>query len=359
MPPTAVHLTVSDPDAVTLGRWARSTSVPAGLAMRARIVLLAAEGHTNTQIASLVGCSRQAVVRWRGRYGREGLGGLDDQPRCGRPRSINDARRAKIVAVTLAGPPAGLGITHWSTRTLAGHLKVSRMTVARIWADHDLAPHRIQTFKFSTDPELLAKVTDLCALYLEPPAGAVVLCVDEKSQIQALDRTAPTLPLRPGLAERRTHDYVRHGITSLFAALEVATGKITGRCFDRHRHTEFLAFLKLVARTYPRRDLHVVLDNYGTHKHPAVRDWLTKHPRIRLHFTPTSASWMNQVETFFGLLTRQAIRRGSHRSVPDLIAAIHRYIDAWNTDCQPFSWVKDADDIMIKATRNRTSGTGQ
>ena len=232
------------------------------------------------------------------------------------------------------------------------------MTVARIWADHDLAPHRIQTFKFSTDPELLAKVTDLCALYLEPPAGAVVLCVDEKSQIQALDRTAPTLPLRPGLAERRTHDYVRHGITSLFAALEVATGKITGRCFDRHRHTEFLAFLKLVARTYPRRDLHVVLDNYGTHKHPAVRDWLTKHPRIRLHFTPTSASWMNQVETFFGLLTRQAIRRGSHRSVPDLIAAIHRYIDAWNTDCQPFSWVKDADDIMIKATRNRTSGTG-
>jgi transposase len=358
MPPTAAHLTVSDPDAVTLGRWARSTSVPAGLAMRARIVLLAAEGHTNTPIAANVGCSRQAVVRWRGRYARHGLSGLDDQPRSGRPRIINEARRAEIVAVTLAGPPADLAITHWSTRTLAGHLKVSRMTVARIWADHDLAPHRIQTFKFSTDPELLAKVTDLCALYLEPPAGAVVLCVDEKSQIQALDRTAPTLPLRPGLAERRTHDYVRHGITSLFAALEVATGKVTGRCFDRHRHTEFLAFLKLVARRYPRRDLHVVLDNYGTHKHPAVRDWLAKHPRIRLHFTPTSASWMNQVETFFGLLTRQAIRRGSHRSVPDLVAAIHRYIDAWNTDCQPFAWVKDADDIMIKATRNRTSGTG-
>jgi transposase len=358
MPPTAAHLTVSDPDAVTLGRWARSTSVPAGLAMRARIVLLAAEGHTNTRIAAQVGCSRQAVVRWRGRYARHGLGGLDDQPRSGRPRIINDARRAEIVAVTLAGPPANLGITHWSTRTLAGHLKVSRMTVARIWADHDLAPHRLETFKFSTDPELLAKVTDLCALYLEPPAGAVVLCVDEKSQIQALDRTAPTLPLRPGLAERRTHDYVRHGITSLFAALEVATGKVTGRCFDRHRHTEFLAFLKLVARTYPRRELHVVLDNYGTHKHPAVRNWLATHPRIRLHYTPTSASWMNQVETFFGLLTRQAIRRGSHRSVGDLIAAIHRYIDAWNDHCQPFSWLKDADDIMIKATRNRTSGTG-
>ena len=357
MPPTAVHLAVSDPDAVTLGRWARSTSVSAGLAMRARIVLLAAEGHTNTQIASLVGCSRQAVVRWRGRYGRHGLGGLDDQPRSGRPRTINDARRAEIIAVTLAGPPAGLGITHWSTRTLAGHLKVSRMTVARIWADHDLAPHRIQTFKFSTAPELLAKVTDLCALYLEPPAGVVVLCVDEKSQIQALDRTAPTLPLRPGLAERRTHDYVRHGITSLFAALEVATGKVTGRCFDRHRHTEFLAFLKLVARTYPRRDLHVVLDNYGTHSHAAVQAWLAKHPRVRLHFTPTSASWMNLVEVFFSIITRQTIRRGSFPSVADLVAAIRRFCDAWNERCHPFVWVKDADDIMVKATRKRTSGT--
>jgi transposase len=192
---------------------------------------------------------------------------------------------------------------------------------------------------------------------VEPLAGAVVLCVDEKSQIQALDRTAPTLPLRPGLAERRTHDYVRHGITSLFAALEVSTGKITGRCFDRHRHNEFLAFLKLIARRYPRRELHVVLDNYSTHKHPAVQDWLDTHPRIQLHFTPTSASWMNQVETFFGLHTRQAIRRGSHRSVPDLVAAIHHYIDAWNDHCQPFAWVKDTNDIMIKATRNRTSGT--
>jgi len=357
MPKTAIDLTVDHKDAATLGRWARSTSVRAGLGLRARIVLLAAEGHTNTEIAARVGCSRQAVVRWRGRYVRHGLDGLEDQPRSGRPRTIEDARRAEIVAVTLAGPPAELAITHWSTRTLATHLKVSRMTVARVWADHDLVPHRLETFKFSTDPELLAKVTDLCGLYLAPPAGAVVLCVDEKSQIQALDRTAPTLPLRPGLAERRTHDYVRHGITSLFAALEVATGTVTGRCFDRHRHSEFLAFLKLVARRYPRRQLHVVLDNYGTHKHPAVRGWLDQHPRIHLHFTPTSASWMNQVETFFGLLTRQAIRRGSFTSVPDLVAAIHRYIDAWNTDCQPFAWAKDADDIMIKATRNRTSGT--
>jgi transposase len=357
MPPTAVPLSVSDADGATLRRWARSTSVRAGLALRARIVLLAADGMSNTEIAARVGCSRPAVVRWRGRFARHGLDGLDDQPRSGRPRTVDDARRAVIVAVTLAGPPAETGLTHWSTRTLASHLRLSRMTVARVWADHDLAPHRLETFKFSTDPELLAKVTDLCGLYLAPPAGAVVLCVDEKSQIQALDRTAPTLPLRPGLAERRTHDDVRHGITSLFAALDVATGKITGRCFDRHRHAEFLVFLKLVARRYPRRELHVVLDNYATHTHPAVRDWLAKHPRIRLHFTPTSASWMNQVETFFGLLTRQAIRRGSFASVPDLVAAIHRYIDAWNDHCQPFAWVKDADDIMLKATRNRTSGT--
>ena len=357
MPKTAVSLTLTDQDARTLRRWTRSTSVRAGLVQRARIVLLAADGKTNTEIAATVGCSRPAVLRWRSRYAIHGLDGLVDHPRSGRPRTIGDDRRAEIVAATLAGPPERLGITHWSARTLAAHLGISRMTVARVWADHELAPHRLETFKFSTDPELLAKVTDICGLYLEPPAGAVVLCVDEKSQIQALDRTAPTLPLRSGLAERRTHDYVRHGITSLFAALDIATGKVTGRCFDRHRHAEFLAFLKLVARTYPRRELHVVLDNYGTHKHPTVRGWLDAHPRIQLHFTPTSASWMNQVETFFGLLTRQAIRRGSHRSVPDLVAAIHRYIDAWNTDCQPFSWVKDADDIMIKATRKRTSGT--
>jgi transposase len=357
MPKTAVHLTVDHEDAAALRRWARSTSVRAGLAMRARIVLLAADGHTNTEIAARVGCSRQAVVRWRGRYARHGLDGLEDQPRSGRPRTIEDARLAEIVAVTLAGPPADLGITHWSTRTLATHLKVSRMTVARVWADHDLAPHRLETFKFSADPQLLAKVTDICGLYLEPPAGAVVLCVDEKSQIQALDRTAPTLPLRPGLAERRTHDYVGHGITSLFAALEVATGKITGRFVDRHRHSEFLAFLKLVARRYPRRELHVVLDNYGTHTHPKVTAWLAKHPRVHLHFTPTSASWMNLVEVFFAIITRQAIRRGNFASVPDLIAAIRRFVNGWNQRSHPFVWVKDADDIMVKATRKRTSGT--
>ncbi len=267
MPKTAVHLTVDHEDAATLRRWTRSTSVRAGLAMRARIVLLAADGHTNTEIAARVGCSRQAVVRWRGRYARHGLDGLVDQPRSGRPRTIEDARLAEIVAVTLAGPPADLAITHWSTRTLAKHLKVSRMTVARVWADHDLAPHRLETFKFSADPELLAKVTDICGLYLEPPAGAVVLCVDEKSQIQALDRTAPTLPLRPGLAERRTHDYVRHGITSLFAALDIATGAVIGKCYARHRAREFRKFLDEIEAAVPGDlDVHLVMDNYATHR---------------------------------------------------------------------------------------------
>jgi transposase len=229
------------------------------------------------------------------------------------------------------------------------------MTVARVWAEHDLRPWRTETFKFSTDPQLHAKVADLCALYLTPPAGAIVVCVDEKPQIQALDRTQPTLPLRPGLAERHTHDYLRHGGTDLFAALETATGKVLGRCYPRHRHDEFLVFLKQVAKAWPRRELHVVCDNASAHKHAAVQAWLARHPRITLHFTPTSASWMNQVETFFGLLTRQAVRRGSFASVPDLVAAIGRYIAAWNADCHPFAWVTDADQILVKAAGRRAA----
>jgi transposase len=231
-------------------------------------------------------------------------------------------------------------VTHWSSRLLATELGVSNFTVARVWREYNLKPWQIQTFKFSTDPELDAKIHDVVGLYLHPPERAVVLCVDEKSQIQALDRTQPNLPLRPGSPERRTHDYVRHGTTTLFAALEVATGKVTDRCFDRHRHTEFLAFCKQVARAYPRRELHLVLDNYATHNHPKVRAWLQQHPRVHLHFTPTSASWMNLVEVFFGILTRQAIRRGSFASVAELIAAIRRFVDAWNARCQPFAWTR-------------------
>ncbi len=254
-------------------------------------------------------------------------------------------------------PPGHLGVTHWSTRLLAAELGCSHNTVARVWRDHDLKPWQTETFKFSTDPELDAKIRDVVGLYLHPPERAVVVCVDETSQIQAPDRTAPNLPLRPGSPERRTHDDVRHGTTTLLAALEVATGRVTDQCFDRHRHAEFLAFLALVAKAYPRRQLHLVLDTDGTHTHATVKAWLAKHPRIQLHVTPTSASWMNLVEVFFSIITRQAIRRGSFASVGDLIAAIRRFIDGWNERCHPFVWVKDADDIMVKATRKRTSGT--
>src|SRR5512132_2550959 len=357
MPAIAPPLAIPPEDLRTLGHWSRSGSVRAALAERAKILLLAADGLANAEIARQVGCSRPTVILWRDRYAKAGLDGLGDKHRSGRPQTVRADRRAEILAATLTPPPEHLGVTHWSSRLLAAELGVSHNTVARVWAEHDLKPWRTETFKLSTDPELEAKVRDVVGLYLDPPAHAIVLCLDEKAQIQALSRTAPNLPLRPGSPERRTHDYVRHGTTTLFAALEVATGRVTDTCSPHHRHVEFLAFLKLVARAYPRRQLHLVLDNYGTHKHPTVRAWLDRHPRIHLHFTPTSASWMNLVEVFFAIITRQAIRRGSFPSVADLVAAIRRFIDGWNERCQPFAWVKDADDIMIKATRKRTSGT--
>lgn len=247
-------------------------------------------------------------------------------------------------------------MTHWSSRLLAAHLGgISNVGVARIWRKWGLAPWRRETFTFSTDPQLEAKVRDIVGLYLNPPDKAIVLSVDEKSQIQALDRTAPILPLRPGLPEKATHDYVRHGTTTLFAALEIATGKVTDACYPRHRHEEFLAFLKQVAKAYPRVKLHIVADNYATHKHPAVVAWLAKHPRITMHFTPTSGSWLNMVEIFFGIITRQAIRRGTFTSVADLIAAIETFIDGWNDRCEPFIWTKTADHILQKAVPSQTS----
>ncbi len=257
------------------------------------------------EIAERVGCSEPTVIRWRSRFAEHGMAGLADEPRSGKPPTILAAVRDEILSVTLTEPPTELGITHWSSRLLAARLRrdgkpVSHATVARVWKHFGIQPHRSGTFKFSTDPELEAKVRDIVGLYLDPPAKAIVLCVDEKSQIQALDRTAPMLPLRPGLPESRTHDYVRHGTTTLFAALEVATGKVVDACYDRHRHQEFLRFLKQVAKAYPRRELHVVVDNYAAHKHPAVTAWLARHPRITLHFTPTSGSWLNLVEVFFG-----------------------------------------------------------
>lgn len=327
------------------------------LRARARIVTLAAEGLANTEIAERLGLSRPTVIGWRRRYEQEGIEGLVDKQRSGRPREIDDDVRLDIVARTLAGPPKRLGITHWSTRLLAAEVGVSNFTVAMIWREFGLKPHRVQTFKFSTDPELEEKLRDVVGLYLNPPDRAIVLCVDEKSQIQALERSQPILPIRAGLPERATHDYVRHGTTTLFAALEVATGRVTDQVFDRHRHQEFLRFLKRVAKTYPRKELRIVLDNYGTHKHPIVREWLERHPRIHLHFTPTGASWLNMVEIFFGIITKQAIRRGSFASVKELVAAIRRFIDAWNERCEPFVWTKEADELIDKVTRKTTSLT--
>jgi transposase len=332
----------------------RSSTVEAGLAQRARIVLLAAQGLANAEIARRVGTTRPTVILWRNRYVAGGIGALGDLDRPGRPPVIDDAA---VVVATLQPPPPALGVTHWSARLLARELGISFASVARIWRDWKLQPWRRETFKFSTDPELDAKVRDVVGLYLAPPDKAIVVCIDEKTQVQALDRTAPILPLRPGLPEKATHDYVRHGTTSLFAALEVATGKVTDACYQRHTHVEYLNFLKLVAKAYPRVKLHVVADNYATHKHPKVRAWLEKNPRITMHFTPTSGSWLNLVEVFFGIITRQAIRRGSFTSVKELKAAIETFIDGWNERCQPFVWTKTADEILTKAHRKATSNT--
>ena len=308
-------------------RWMRAANGPAALASRARIVLAAAEGQTNTGIAERVGVSRPTVLAWRARYEAEGLDGLHDEPRSGRPREID---RLEVITTTLTRPPKKYGITHWSTRLLASHLRISDHSVATIWRDYGVQPWRSESFRFSTDPQLEAKVVDVVGLYLNPPENAVVLSVDEKSQIQALDRTAPVLPMQPHLIERRSHDYIRHGTSTLFAALNVATGKVTARMAPRHRHQEFLTFLRQIARAYPGQDLHLIMDNYAAHKHAAVKAWLGENPRISVHFTPTHASWMNMVECWFSMAERQAIHRGTYRSVRDLTTKIRAYIDGWN-----------------------------
>jgi len=305
--------------------------------------VLAADGASNAEIGRRVGVSLPTVRYWRERYRLGGLGNLGDLPRSGRPATVDEM---SVIAATLDPPSPRLGVTHWSARLLADHLGVSFATVAGIRRRWGLQPWKAETFKFSTDPELEAKIRDVVGLYLDPPERAVVLCVDEKTQIQALDRTAPILPIRPGVPEKQTHDYRRHGTTSLFAALEIATGKVTDRCYARHTNTEFLDFLKTVARAYPRVPLHVVCDNYATHKHPKVKAWLAKNPRIALHFTPTSGSWLNMVEIFFGIITRQAIRRGTFHSVKDLEAAIGAYIGGWNDRAHPFVWTRTADQII-------------
>lgn len=347
-------------DREVLEGWTRASTVSAGAAKRARIVLLAADGVGNRRIGELVGASPTTVIAWRGRYQASGLSGLANRAKPGRPRELD--HRA-IVAETLKPPPKKLGVTHWSTRLLAERLKISNTSVARAWRAYGVKPWKAESFRFSTDPELVGKVTDICGLYLAPPENAIVLCVDEKSQIQALDRTVPILPMQEGRIERRSHDYYRHGTTTLFAALDIATGQVTAALKPRHRHEEFLAFLKQIERAYRNVlgvdgepvALHLVMDNYAAHKHKNVKQWLADNPRFVIHFTPTHASWMNLVEIWFGIVERQAIRRGVFKSVKDLNAKIRAFIDGWHDRAHPFVWTKTAEQILAKANRPTTS----
>jgi len=347
----APPLSVSESDLEILRALVRARTTEQRLVQRARIVLRAAEGTPNRTIAAEVGVAPMTVLLWRARYERAGLAGLADEHRPGRPPTYTREDRDRVIAMTLE-PPSD-GTTHWSAKRLGDRLGMSETTVWRIWQSVGLKPHRTETFKYSTDPALEAKVRDVVGLYLDPPERAIVLSVDEKTQIQALDRTQPMLPLRGGSVERRTHDYKRNGTTSLFAALNVATGEVTQEARARHTGDDFLAFLRRLERVYPDQDLHVILDNVSTHKTPDVRAWLERHPRITFHFTPTSASWLNQVETWFSVLTRQAIRRGSFGSVKELIAMIDRFTTSWNEGGTPFVWTKTADDILAKAVRKR------
>jgi len=320
------------------------------LALRARIVLACADGVDNRSVAARQRVTPQTVSKWRARFVDQRLDGLLDAPRPGAPRSIDDARVDAVIAKTLESVPTGA--THWSTRAMAREMQVSQTAVSRIWRAFGLQPHRQETFKLSSDPLFVEKVRDIVGLYLDPPLKAMVLCVDEKSQIQALDRTQPILPLAPGIPERRTHDYMRHGTTTLFAALDIATGEVIGQLHRRHRSSEFLQFLRTIEANVPADlDVHLVMDNYGTHKTPSIKAWFARHPRFQVHFTPTSASWLNQVERWFATLTEKYIRRGTHRSTRQLEQAIRQYLDIHNANPKPFAWVKSADDILASIER--------
>lgn len=342
-------ITVTEADRAQLTHLARAPSTPAGVSRRARAVLLMAEGRPGVEIATRTGYTVVQVSRLRRRFAEAGLAGLADRPRSGRPPTVTARKRAQVVALTLKRPEPGH--THWSTRDLARRAGVSHSTVHRIWQAHALQPHRVTTFKFTTDPRAAERIEDVVGLYLQPPTNAVVVCVDEKTQVQALSRTQPLLPLRSGLPARQTHDYERHGLTSLFAALEIASGHVVGECRARHTGADFLAFLRRVARRYRGRDLHVVLDNSSTHSTPAVQAWLAAHPRVHFHFTPTSASWLNMIEAWFSVLTRKAVRRGSFESVAALVRHIRQYIESWNAHPTPFVWTKHPADLIRKAVR--------
>jgi transposase len=346
-----VPIAVSAADRTELERLHRASSTPAGVSRRVRAVLLMADGLSGVEIAGRIGYTVVQVSRIRRRYAETGVAGLHDRPKSGRPPVITARKRAQIVALTLQ-PPGG-GVTHWTTRDLARRTGVSHTTVYRLWRAHALKPHQVQTFKFTTDPDAEAKIHDVVGLYLHPPTNAVVLSVDEKTQIQALSRTQPLLPLRPGIPARQTHDYRRNGLTSLYAALEVASGTVVGECRPRHTGADFLAFLRRLARTYRQGALHVILDNSSTHSTPAVQAWLARHPRVQFHFTPTGASWLNMVEAWFSILTRKSVRRGSFDTVRALIRHIDRYLAEWNAHPTPFVWTKEPADIIRKALRQR------
>ena len=353
------RLTVAPGEREALQRWARRPKTAQALALRARIVLKCAEGRDNTDVAEALGVTPQTVGKWRGRFLERRLDGLLDEPRPGAPRRVGDADVERVIRKTLETTPRGA--THWSTRLMAEATGLSQSTISRIWRAFALQPHREETFKLSKDPLFIEKVRDIVGLYMSPPDRALVLCVDEKSQIQALDRTQPLLPMRPGQPERRTHDYVRHGTTSLFAALDVQTGKVIGECHRRHRAVEFRKFLATIEAAVPEDlDIHLILDNYGTHKTPAIQRWLVKRPRFHLHFTPTGASWLNLVERWFATLTERRIRRGSYRSTRELETAIKEYLEVNNESPKPFVWTKSADDILASIARlcTRISDSG-
>jgi transposase len=347
--PTA-RLVLSTDQQETLEAWTRRRTTAQALALRARIVLSCSQGGHDAAVAARLGINRGTVGRWRRRFIEHGVDGLLDEPRPGAPRKISDAQVERVVTLTLESKPRDA--THWSTRSMASRAGLSQSAVSRIWRAFGLQPHRSETFKLSTDPLFVEKVRDIVGLYLDPPDKALVLCVDEKSQIQALDRSQPLLPMRPGQVERRTHDYKRHGTTSLFAALDAATGDVIGEMHRRHRSIEFRKFLDTVeASVPPELDVHLIMDNYGTHKTALVRRWFAKRPRFHVHFTPKSASWINLVERWFAELTQKQIRRGVHRSTAELEAAIKDYLRVYKSNPRPFIWTKTADEILASVTR--------
>lgn len=343
-------LTLSPEEREQLQALVVSRSLPHGLVTRAKIVLAAADGQTNSAIAQKVDLSVSSVGKWRKRFLEQGLQGLHDELRPGRPRSIADEKIALAIQTTLQTKPEDG--THWSCRSLADSTGLSKSTVQRVWNAFGLQPHRQRHFKLSNDPFFIEKVRDIVGLYLNPPENALVLCVDEKSQIQALDRTQPLLPMGLGYVEGVTHDYIRHGTTTLFAALEVATGQVISQCKPRHRHQEFLQFLRhLDQNVPPELDLHLIVDNYSTHKHPKVKRWLAMRPRYQIHYTPTYSSWINQVERWFGIITQRAIRRGTFRSVHELVEKIDHFVQTYNKNTRPFIWTATADSILEKINR--------